>query len=349
MQPTSSMKRKMLLLCLTVLLTGLTGCRDRADQPELYGLPGVWTLSKISFPGQDYERTYPREGMTYCRIFGRDTTYYDCQLLSTPSGIVIIPAAKGDFDIIYKGNHEFLYFEDGFRRPLTLPDDTTLVIQQRGRIHTFHRNRHMTEKRMTEIRDIIAGDSLNANGEVMRYVLSTSERELQATNHRLTFLLSALVMAVCLILYYLRRLSRHKRQVEQQLAQITEEQAARPPIVAKAFKQAEEDFFQSDYFCRLRQRIAAGETLKPEDWDEMEREIRPVYPDFARRLSGLCKMSDVEHQVCLLIKLRFSPSEMAGVLCKDISTVSSIRSRLYKKVFQQKGRAKEWDEFILSL
>ncbi len=94
MQPTSSMKRKMLLLCLTVLLTGLTGCRDRADQPELYGLPGVWTLSKISFPGQDYERTYPREGMTYCRIFGRDTTYYDCQLLSTPSGIVIIPAAK---------------------------------------------------------------------------------------------------------------------------------------------------------------------------------------------------------------------------------------------------------------
>lgn len=45
------MKRKILLLCLTVLLTGLTGCRDRADQPELYGLPGVWTLSKISFPG----------------------------------------------------------------------------------------------------------------------------------------------------------------------------------------------------------------------------------------------------------------------------------------------------------
>ncbi len=34
----------------------------------------------------------------------------------------------------------------------------------------------MTENRMKEIRDIIAGDSLNANGEVMRYVLSTSER-----------------------------------------------------------------------------------------------------------------------------------------------------------------------------
>ena len=340
---------RILLTGIAVLLIGLTGCRDHTPRPELYGLPGVWTLSKISFPDGIHQQHFPTEGMTHCRIFGRDTTYYDCQLLSTPSGIVIIPTGKGDFDIIYKGNHEFLYFEDGFRRPLTFPDDTTLVIQRQGRLYTWHRNHRMTENRMNEIRNIIAGDSLNANGEVMRYVLSTSERKLQATNHRLTFLLSALVMAVCLILYYLRRLSRHKRQVEQQLAQITEEQAARPPIVAKAFKQAEEDFFQSDYFCRLRQRIAAGETLKPEDWDEMEREIRPVYPDFARRLSGLCKMSDVEHQVCLLIKLRFSPSEMAGVLCKDISTVSSIRSRLYKKVFQQKGGAKEWDEFILSL
>ena len=82
MQPTSTMKRKMLLLCLTVLLTRLTGCRDRADQPELYGLPGVWTLSKIYYPVSDYEQTFPDEGKTYCRIFGRDTTYYDCQLLS---------------------------------------------------------------------------------------------------------------------------------------------------------------------------------------------------------------------------------------------------------------------------
>lgn len=343
------MKRKTLLLCLTVLLTGLTGCRDHSAQPELYGLPGVWTLSKITYPGENYERTYPMEGMTYCRIFSRDTTYYDCQLLSTPSGIVIIPAAKGDFDIIYKGNHEFLYFEDGFRRPLTLPDDTTLVIQQRGRLHTFHRNREMTENRMKEIRDIIARDSLNANSEVMRYVLSTSERKLQATNHRLAYLVSALVLAVCLTLYYLHRLSRRKRQIEQQLAQITEEQAARPSVVAKAFKQVEEDFFQSDYFIRLQRRIAAGETLKPEEWEEMEREIRPAYPDFVRRLSGLCKMSAVEHRVCLLVKLRFSPSEMAGVLCKDISTISSIRNRLYKKVFQQKGSAKDWDEFILSL
>ena len=150
---------RILLTGIAVLLIGLTGCRDHTPRPELYGLPGVWTLSKISFPDGIHQQHFPTEGMTHCRIFGRDTTYYDCQLLSTPSGIVIIPTGKGDFDIIYKGNHEFLYFEDGFRRPLTFPDDTTLVIQRQGRLYTWHRNRRMTENRMKEIRDIIAGDS----------------------------------------------------------------------------------------------------------------------------------------------------------------------------------------------
>ena len=41
--------------------------------------------------------------------------------------------------------------------------------------------------------------------------------------------------------------------------------------------------------------------------------------------------------VCLLLKLNASPSEIAGVLCKDTSSISSIRSRLFYKVFDKKG------------
>lgn len=130
---------------------------------------------------------------------------------------------------------------------------------------------------------------------------------------------------------------------------MTEMRDMRPQLVKNALKQVEDDFFRSAYYKSLQKRVVAGETLKPEDWDEMERAVRPVYPDFIRQLSDLCKMSQVEYHVNLLIKLRFTPSEIAGVLCKDISTVSSIRSRLYRKVFNRKGSSKEWDEFILSL
>jgi hypothetical protein len=60
-------------------------------------------------------------------------------------------------------------------------------------------------------------------------------------------------------------------------------------------------------------------------------------------------MSELEYQVCLLVKLRVPPKDIATVLARDTSTISTVRSRLYKKVFGRKGGAKEWDDFILSI
>lgn len=327
----------------------LGGCRGKVSEPALYGLPGAWTLSRVMYPfGQ--ENLFPSDGMTCCRIFDdRDTTFYECRLLATPSGIVVIPQRKGTFELIDKGHGEWLYFEDGSPRPLTKENDTTLVIQRNGALYTWTRNSGMSRNRMEEIRDIINHDTSDADGEVMRYVLSVSERELRSTNHHLTFILAVLAVAVLLILNYVYRLFHRKKHVERQLRQITEERAQRPQLVQSALRQVEEDFFASDWFVSFRRRVVAGELLKQEDWEAVEREMKPVYADFFRRLPGLCRMSTVEYRVCLLIKLRFSPSEMAAVLCKDISTVSSIRNRLYKKVFGRSGGSRDWDDFILSL
>lgn len=326
----------------------LAGCHERSPHQDLYGLPGAWTLSSVVFSVGD-TLSFPYNGRTYCRIFSADTTYYDCQLYSSPSGIIIIPEDKGDFEIIAKGNNEFLYFEKGYMRPLKIVDDTTVVIQRNGRHFTWIRNQSMTEERLNGIREIIANDSCDDNAEVMRYVLSTSEKELKATNYLLVYIIVSLLVIVLLVLYYLRRLSRKKKHIERQLLQISQEREARPQLVRNALKQVEDEFFHSEYYIGLRKHVLAGELLKPADWDQMELAIRPVYPDFVRRLSDLCKMSLVEYHVCLLIKLRFSPSEIAAALCKDISTISSIRGRLYKKVFNRNGGSKSWDDFILSL
>lgn len=326
----------------------LAGCHERSPRQDLYGLSGAWTLSSVVFPVGD-TLSFPYNGRTYCRIFSADTTYYDCQLYSSPSGIIIIPEDKGDFEIIAKGNNEFLYFEKGYMRPLKIVDDTTVVIQRNGRRFTWIRNQSMTAERLNGIREIIANDSCDDNAEVMRYVLSTSEKELKATNYLLVYIIVSLLVIVLLVLYYLRRLSRKKKHIERQLLQISQEREARPQLVRNALKQVEDEFFHSEYYIGLRKHVLAGDLLKPADWDQMELAIRPVYPDFVRRLSDLCKMSLVEYHVCLLIKLRFSPSEIAAALCKDISTISSIRGRLYKKVFNRNGGSKSWDDFILSL
>ena len=66
-------------------------------------------------------------------------------------------------------------------------------------------------------------------------------------------------------------------------------------------------------------------------------------------LYGLYSLSTIEYQLCLLIKVRTAPTEIAAVLNKDKSTISAMRRRLYKKVFSKEGTGKDWDEFILSL
>lgn len=202
---------------------------------------------------------------------------------------------------------------------------------------------------MNEIKAIVESDSLNNDSEVMRYVLSTSERELKTANNMLVYIITGLAIVLLLVLNHTMRISKHKKCVEEQLRQIKKERESRPQPVAKAIEQVENDFLQSDFYQQLHRQVSEGHRLEDADWKKMEQQLFPIYPNFINHLRSLCRMSDTERHVCILIKYHFSPSEMAQVLYKDISTISSIRARLYQKVFNTKGRAKDWDDFILSL
>jgi len=57
-------------------------------------------------------------------------------------------------------------------------------------------------------------------------------------------------------------------------------------------------------------------------------------------------MSQVEVKVCNLIKAQFSPSEIANLIHRSISTVSSIRSRLYTKITGKKESAASLDKLL---
>jgi hypothetical protein len=140
-----------------------------------------------------------------------------------------------------------------------------------------------------------------------------------------------------------------KRRLQLQLQQIQEVQEERPQAIKQAIESVETAYFSSDEYQALQRRIASGEILKDADWLSIESQIRKIYPGFSSQLRNLYAMSELEYQVCLLIKLRVAPSDMAVVLARDASTISTVRSRLYKKVFNRKGGAKEWDEFIMSI
>ena len=89
--------------------------------------------------------------------------------------------------------------------------------------------------------------------------------------------------------------------------------------------------------------------MKEQDWQQVEQHLKTIYPGFTSQLRSLYPMSEQEYHTCLLIKLRIPTKDIAAVLAREANTISSLRKRLYKKVFDREGGAREWDDFILSI
>ena len=77
--------------------------------------------------------------------------------------------------------------------------------------------------------------------------------------------------------------------------------------------------------------------------------MNSIYTGFTEKLYNLYRMSEQDYHVSLLIKVRIQPKDIALLTAHSKESVASTRSRLYTKVFGQKGSSKDWDDFVLSL
>ena len=87
--------------------------------------------------------------------------------------------------------------------------------------------------------------------------------------------------------------------------------------------------------------------LTDDQWQELQTEIDKAYNNFTTRLYAKCpKLNETELHVCYLLKLKVSPTDIAHIIVRQISTVSVIRKRLYEKIHGVEGNAKQLDDFI---
>ncbi len=347
--------RRILLSLLPILL--LTACQEKREGEHKTHLQGAWLLRQIDSPYNEEKISFTEDDGTFCIIYDGDSVLYECRLTTTATGLVIVPTAKEGVKLIDTGGGKLLYFEGNAPRPLQLyPEGDSLsaspllIIQRRGNLYTWEKADDIYREWGTEIRDIIARETENpVNGDVRFFVLSAKERQQERKLQWYSYLLALGVLVVLVIAHFAIVGHRAKRQLQLQLQQITEVQENRSQRVKEAVKTMENDFFSSNAYALLRQRISSGQRLKEPDWTDIEERLKTVYPGFTSQLRSLYPMSELEYQVCLLIKLRITPSDIATVLNRDTSTISTVRSRLYKKVFGQKGGTREWDDFILSI
>ncbi len=336
---------KLIPLFLTSLL--MLGCTVNSNSDKNYLLQGAWILRQADYP-VGYSNTFTESEGTLLRLYDVDSVMYQCWLTRTKTGLTIKPQGQCHVTLIDKGHGEHLYLENDNPHPLTVIDDSIIMIQQNGILYTWHSADGIANDWGSEIMEIMAADEQDS-GEKQSYMLSPKERRQANVIHALIFSTIGVVILLILIARIAYDYRKDKRRLQLQLQQIQEVQEQRPQVVKQAIESVEEAYLASDEYHSLQHRIATGQRLKDDEWLDIETHIRKVYPGFTSQLRNLHTMSELEYQVCLLIKLRIAPSDIAIVLARDASTISTVRSRLYKKVFNHKGGAKEWDEFILSI
>lgn len=108
---------------------------------------------------------------------------------------------------------------------------------------------------------------------------------------------------------------------------------------------------QTDIYNRVRQKLNGGDEKPMDiaDWQELEKAVLTTYPHFRQRLYDLCRLSDHDYHVCLLLKLSLKPSDIARLTFRSDEAISSTRRRLFERGFGRKGSPAEWDDVIQSL
>ncbi len=324
-------------------------CEPNNQNDKTFILHGAWMLKQVDYPIGHTEKYIATNG-TLLRLYDGNSVMYQCWLVKTESGFIVKPHMQCKVTLINKGNSEYLYLEDDDPRPLTVKDDSTIVIQQNGVLYTWLNADENLQEWDDDIIAIITTDlQKEKSQDAHSYILSAKERKQASVIH--WFIVSSIGGIILLLLICRIAIDNRKarQRLQLQLQQIKEVQQDRPLQVRQAIESVETAYFASDEYHALQRRIATVQRLKEDDWLDIEGQIRKVYPGFSSQLRGLHTMSELEYQVCILVKLRIAPKDIAAVLARDVSTISTVRSRLYQKVFSKKGGAKEWDEFILSI
>ena len=105
----------------------------------------------------------------------------------------------------------------------------------------------------------------------------------------------------------------------------------------------------SEPVTRLHRSLTNAQTVREQDWKDFYAVFNEKLPSFEQILKSRYPLSESELQICMLVKLDFSPGDIAVLTNKAKASISLTRTRLYSKLFQKEGTAKDFDEYIRSI
>lgn len=146
----------------------------------------------------------------------------------------------------------------------------------------------------------------------------------------LAIIVALLACTLGAVLYHRRHIARLHREIDELNQRylswhIDEELLSAPPV------------------SRLHRLADRGQAATNDDWAQLQQLLRQQAPDFLARLNAAASLTPKEQNVCLLIRLRFIPSELAVLTGTSPQTITNMRVRLLQKLFHTKGGARDFD------
>ena len=86
------------------------------------------------------------------------------------------------------------------------------------------------------------------------------------------------------------------------------------------------------------------ETMRENDWIELEETIEQLIPSFIPLLKN--RLNVIGYRICLLVKLEISTSSIAILLGLSSSAISKNRKVMLEKLCGRSGKPKDFDEYI---
>ena len=124
-----------IITCFTLLLT-LVSCTHKQPVRDRFDLTGAWVLHHVEYPsGTEEDYSMQGEG-TSCLIYDHENRLYECNISTTPTGLLVKPTATTTVTLVDKGGGEWLYLEDGDPHPLQV-SDSSITIQRMGVRYTY--------------------------------------------------------------------------------------------------------------------------------------------------------------------------------------------------------------------
>lgn len=103
---------------------------------------------------------------------------------------------------------------------------------------------------------------------------------------------------------------------------------------------------ESDVYQKMLHSVKA---IHADDQKEIRSLLDQLYPEFFTRLQTLGVSKPQELLVSMLLKMGYTPSQIAVLSAHSVSSITNTRKNLYKKVTGEDGKAEDWDKIVNTL